>query len=100
MLNATVSHELRSPISSIQSNIEAYEYQQTQIVKYQTKLHKIIDKLVVDVPTKAVAKEIKKVSRILKEIDKSIEQIDFVKMNMKTSCKMISYFVQDLLDMS
>lgn len=34
MLNATVSHELRSPISSIQSNIEAYENEYTQIVKF------------------------------------------------------------------
>jgi signal transduction histidine kinase len=33
MLNATVSHELRSPISSIQSNIEAYERETVLIVK-------------------------------------------------------------------
>lgn len=43
--------------------------------------------------SRPMLKDLSKIQRMIKDFDKSIVKIDFVKVNMKTSCKMMSYFV-------
>lgn len=96
MLNATVSHELRSPLSSIQSNIEAYERETNVIIQNKEKLKKILDRLIEGTnsySTQSVQSDILNIKKIVFKFDHSIGVIAAFKINMLASCKMLSYFV-------
>lgn len=93
MLNATVSHEMRTPINAIQQSVVAQDSELEELKKMQNKVMQICNS--------SLGEEHKKATRTLfKKMEKSFEKIGHIDDNMKTSSKLLGFYVQDLLDVS
>ena len=81
LINATVSHEMRNPINSLNSQ----NIKQTEI---NAKLMKIIEEDLDNVPIKKIRK---KLNNVYKEYDETLKV-------QKSSSKLLKYLVNDILD--
>jgi len=81
LINATVSHEMRNPINSLNSQ----NIKQTEI---NAKLMKIIEEDLDNVPIKKIRK---KLNNVYKEYDETLKV-------QKSSSKILKYLVNDILD--
>jgi signal transduction histidine kinase len=93
MLNATVSHEMRGPIGSIQQNILVQERQIEEMTKFK-------DELKGELAALNREDETKKSRRLVKKWEKALKEISYLKANMKTGSKLLGFYVQDLLDLA
>lgn len=95
MLNATVSHEMRTPINSIQQSVIAYKMEIDEIKNLKEQLKESLFEDNTD-----MEKFIKHQHKTLHSLDKTLNKIDFIDKNLKTSSKLLGFYVQDLLDVS
>ena len=85
MLNSTVSHEMRTPINSIQQSVTAYKMEIDEIKTLKDKL---------------LAMSTSQNQKCLHDLQKRLNKIDFIDKNLSTSSKLLGFYVQDLLDSS
>lgn len=93
MINATVSHEMRGPIGSIQQNVAVQERQIQDMTKFKDELKK-------EIATLGKEEQTKKSRKLVKKWEKSLKELGSLKANIKTGSKLLGFYVQDLLDLA
>ena len=88
MLNATVSHEMRTPINSIQQSVIAYKMEIDEIKNLKEKLKDCLHE-----DNSDMEKLIKQQHKTLHCLDKTLNKIDFIDKNLKTSSKLLGFYV-------
>jgi signal transduction histidine kinase len=99
MLNATVSHEMRGPISSISQSIEQNEREISGMRSEFEAFYKDVKELVKKVP-KEFQKQVGQMKKFVVKCKQRFQDIDSLTGNMSTSSKLLGFYVQDLLDLA
>ena len=88
MLNATVSHEMRTPINSIQQSVIAYKMEIDEIKCLKDKIKDNLQQEHSDVHSL-----VKEQNKAIHCLEKSLGKIDFIDKNLKTSSKLLGFYV-------
>ena len=99
MLNATVSHEMRGPISSMTQNIERQSKELKEIQKDFSSFKQDLKEIKKSC-TPSQKEYVKKMSKFTERNQERIMVMNTQKDNIVTGAKLLGFYVQDMLDLA